>query len=131
MIPGLLLHGIHDDARYIQHHVLHLSLDLFSLASEFSAETINFSIFHDTDALRVILEGIPEDPGQAISATATIPSLTNAVLTCSWGGTVSLMNTATEATVCHFITPPPYRVTTPWHPVFTVDIDGRYLFLQG
>ncbi|XP_015274729.1 PREDICTED: WD repeat-containing protein 93 [Gekko japonicus] len=73
----------------------------------------------------------PEDPRQAISATATVPSLTNAVLTCSWGGTVSLMDTATEATVCYFITPPPYRVTTPWHPVFAVDTDGRYLFLQG
>uniref|UniRef100_A0ACB8E5L2 Uncharacterized protein n=1 Tax=Sphaerodactylus townsendi TaxID=933632 RepID=A0ACB8E5L2_9SAUR len=32
----------------------------------------------------------PEHPSQAISAMATVPSLTNAVLTCSWDGTVSL-----------------------------------------
>ncbi|XP_077173571.1 WD repeat-containing protein 93 isoform X2 [Paroedura picta] len=73
----------------------------------------------------------PEDPSQAISATATIPSLTNAVLTCSWAGTVSLMDTETEETLCHFITPHPYKVTTPWHPVFTVDSGGKYLILQG
>ncbi|XP_060116052.1 WD repeat-containing protein 93 [Heteronotia binoei] len=73
----------------------------------------------------------PEDPSQVISAAATVPSLANAVLTCSWAGTVSLMDSATEATVMHFITPPPYKVTTPWHPVFTVDTDGKYLILQG
>ncbi|XP_054858639.1 WD repeat-containing protein 93 [Eublepharis macularius] len=73
----------------------------------------------------------PEDPNQTTSAVATVPSLTNAVLTCSWDGTVSLTDTETEATVCHFITPSPWKVATPWQPIFAVDTDGRYLILQG
>nr|XP_056722066.1 LOW QUALITY PROTEIN: WD repeat-containing protein 93 [Euleptes europaea] len=78
-----------------------------------------------------ILVYTPEDPSQAISTIATIPSLTNAVLTFSWGGTVRLTDTATEATVCHFILPPPYKVTAPWHPAFTVNTGGQHLILLG
>ncbi|KAL8163138.1 UNVERIFIED_CONTAM: hypothetical protein K2H54_011187 [Gekko kuhli] len=56
MILELLLDGIHNDALYSQHHVLHLSPDLFSLSSELPAETFNFSVLHGMDALWVILE---------------------------------------------------------------------------
>ncbi|XP_066491391.1 WD repeat-containing protein 93 [Tiliqua scincoides] len=73
----------------------------------------------------------PESPSQTISAVATIPTLPNAVLIFYWEGTVGLMDTAMQETICHFIPPPLHKVASPWQPVFSVDTDGQFLILRG
>ncbi|XP_053128924.1 WD repeat-containing protein 93 [Hemicordylus capensis] len=73
----------------------------------------------------------PESPGQTISTVSTVSALPNAVLIFSRDGTIGLMDVATQENLCHFIPRPPYRVVSPWQPIFTVDSDGQYLILKG
>ncbi|KAL8189773.1 UNVERIFIED_CONTAM: hypothetical protein K2H54_005345 [Gekko kuhli] len=75
MIPELLLDGIYDDAQDIQHHVLHLSPDLFSLTSELPVEMFSFSILHNTEALQVILEGASVAPSGGVVCEPLEPQM--------------------------------------------------------
>ncbi|NXS60021.1 WDR93 protein, partial [Brachypteracias leptosomus] len=60
--------------------------------------------------------------------SVTLPFQT---LVFSWGGVVSLMNTATSQIVFCFSTPPSHAVASPWQPVFTVDSVNWCLLLRG
>ncbi|KAM6426099.1 WD repeat-containing protein 93 isoform 1-T1 [Liasis olivaceus] len=73
----------------------------------------------------------PEVPDQTISAVATIPTLSDAVLIFFWNGIIKLMDTTTEEIICQFIMPPSYKVASPWQPVFSMDTNGRWLAVQG
>ncbi|KAL8163101.1 UNVERIFIED_CONTAM: hypothetical protein K2H54_008384, partial [Gekko kuhli] len=77
MITELLLDGIHDDALDIQHHVLHLSPNLFSLASEFPVEKFSFSVLHDTDVLWVVLEEVSIVPSGTVICKPHKPQIGN------------------------------------------------------
>ncbi|XP_067327579.1 WD repeat-containing protein 93 [Anolis sagrei] len=73
----------------------------------------------------------PQAPSQMISAVGTIPTLPDAVLIFFWDGTVNLMDISMEENICQFVPPSPYKVASPWQPVFSVDSDGQGMILRG
>uniref|UniRef100_A0A8C8SVN2 WD repeat domain 93 n=1 Tax=Pelusios castaneus TaxID=367368 RepID=A0A8C8SVN2_9SAUR len=83
------------------------------------------------EARTMLLADRSKDPERTISAAVPILAFPGAVLVFSWDGTVSLTDTATPQTVCHFIPPPSHTVASPWQPVFTVDTTNQCLLLRG
>nr|XP_016852018.1 PREDICTED: WD repeat-containing protein 93 [Anolis carolinensis] len=73
----------------------------------------------------------PQAPSQMISAVGTIPTLPDAVLIFFRDGTVNLMDIALQENICQFGTPFPYKIASPWQPVFSVDSSGQGMILRG
>ncbi|XP_048471835.1 WD repeat-containing protein 93 isoform X2 [Rhincodon typus] len=71
-----------------------------------------------------------EEPGNAISGVALVPTLSKFLLIFTTG-TIALFDFTGEDVLCHFILPFPYVIASPWEPVFAFDRDGMFLFIKG